>query len=224
MSASKSAGKYRQKKVEFRKLFASSRSSLDSASPVYRLLSGTTFLYYAPNQVRIQIGRPVATKKVEFRKLFASSRNSLDSASPVYRLLSGTTFPYYAPNRVRIQIGRPVAQKKSRISGVIRMAPGKNRVKISPGDGVKTWHAKYIRMYIECIRGLSHPPFLKSGQPGPWLARAGVPELPHRHTQVRRAPPPRREADAVACITRHLPGLGRHLASSPEHLSSMRIY
>ena len=71
-------------------------------------------------------------------------------------------------------------------------APGKNRVKISPGDGVKTPHAKSIRIYIEGIRGLSHPPFLKSGQPGPWLARAGVQELPHRGTQVRR-PPPRRE-------------------------------
>ena len=121
--ASRSEGQLRKKKVEFRQLFASSRSSLDSASPVYRLLSGMTFLYYAPDRVRIQIGRPVAQKKVEFRQLFASSRSSLDSASPVYRLLSGTTFLYYAPDRVRIQIGRPVAQKKSRISAVIRILP-----------------------------------------------------------------------------------------------------
>ena len=43
-------------------------------------------------------------------------------------------------------------------------------MKISPGDGVKTWHAKYIRIHIEGIRGLSHqiPPSISQI----WTTRA----------------------------------------------------
>ena len=162
-----SAGPLHKKKVEFRELFASSRSSLDSASPEYRLLSGGIFLYFvAPNRVRIQIGRPVAPKKAEFRKLFASSRGILGSASPVYRLLSGTKLLCYAPHRC----AHPDRKQPERSEG--QNAPNNKRITTSRESRVFEFSG----------------PAGPGGSPGLWDGRTGGSPgrtTDHQHTTAR---------------------------------------